>query len=404
MNLPIVEGMLRGGLRPNLLRKTLSEKELMQNCRILRKISSNENLKEIENVLVEVLLPMGLIKLREAFSQQHAMILSAEKFPSFNGFGSRKYTPAQAFPSFDGVLEMPSSSNPFHRFYALLVDAELIRMKKLMHDLCLTLRNDCLMRNELKDLLKRMAVYCQEAAQWESDSEIMRMIAAKLTQSYFELLGSYHNLLYQGEDVGLIDDFCDFVYLWRREDPNEEEMERFTDVSCKAMKAEPTSQFEHQTENVQEVQKCQTPNDVNAETDAATNKYDTFLAALNGQSTGFPNYGFFNLPKISCLNSEQQKKLISDIAFRETDHVAFAVAMLCFLEYDTKLISEYGFNKTHLYKYWGKLLNVNERKIGGNYQTVRNADTTEDKDLYKAHKYFDEEAEKIYHDILDEKS
>lgn len=403
MNMSIVEGVLRGGLRPGLLKNDLSERELIQISRSLRKISSDENLRKIENILIDVLEPMGFVKIKEMFSQQHSMLSAAEAFSPLNGFGSRIYTPARTAMSFDGVVEMKNCTNPFHRFYALLVDSELIRMRKFLHDMCLTLRNDSLMRNELKDLLRNMTVYCQEASKWENDSEIMLMLAAKLTQFYFELLGVYHDLLYQGGDAGLIDDFRDFVYLWRREDPTDEELERFNNVSCKTAKPETIKQVEPQMESLREIQKPQPSNDVTTESGATNNKYDALLAALEGQSEGFLNYGFFNLPKVSGLSLEQQKKLLSAIAFRETDCAAHAVAMFCFLEYDTKLIGEYGLNKTKLYNYWGKLLAINERKIRGNYQTVRNANTSEDTELYKAQKYFDKVVEKEYNAILNGK-
>jgi len=102
-------------------------------------------------------------------------------------------------------------------------------------------------------------------------------------------------------------------------------------------------------------------------------RYERFTSALSP-------YKFTELEKVKCLNQNQQRSLIELIIAYDTPS---AVAMLYFLDLPKKL-TEYDINKEKQYSIVAKSLDVSERTVKGNFLTVSNTNSKEDRYKYPA--------------------
>lgn len=107
-------------------------------------------------------------------------------------------------------------------------------------------------------------------------------------------------------------------------------------------------------------------------------------------------HGFMELPMVKCLTSQQKNKLIEKII--QVDNTPYAVAMLHFLGLSDKLKSD-KFTKEKQYEIISKALKVTHRTVKGNFLTLTNPNSKEDRLKYPACDK-DEDVKRDYNNIL----
>lgn len=104
-------------------------------------------------------------------------------------------------------------------------------------------------------------------------------------------------------------------------------------------------------------------------------------------------YSFYECPKVKCLNKKQRSLLVDKIVNRKDALGAYAIAMLCFLEYDKWIQEQFAkanphsksISKENLFKHITDALSLtNERNTKGNYNIIRRENCTEDREKYKS--------------------
>ena len=132
------------------------------------------------------------------------------------------------------------------------------------------------------------------------------------------------------------------------------------------------------------------PTGAEAEEDEVITKYDHFVEVVQP-------YKFFDCPAVACLDKTQKGKLVRLIVNRRDNYGAYAVAMLCELNYDKWMMENFakanpfskrGLTKTAIQNHWKDALSLtNLRAVAGNYNVIRNPNGKEDRTIYKASEY-----------------
>lgn len=141
------------------------------------------------------------------------------------------------------------------------------------------------------------------------------------------------------------------------------------------------------------------PSGAEAEENEITNKYDHFVEVVK-------DYHFAECPAVVCLSEEQRGRLVRKIICRKDNSGAYAIAMLCELDYDNWMRDNFAkrypklrsISKTDICKHWMEALGLsNYRAVQGNYNILRNPDSREDTNIYHAREYTD----RVHKDYLD---
>ena len=100
---------------------------------------------------------------------------------------------------------------------------------------------------------------------------------------------------------------------------------------------------------------------------------------------------------VACLNEIQRGQLVRLIVNHKDNYGAYAIAMLCELEYDKWMVENFvkdnpyskrGLTKTAIHEHWKDALSLNSlRAVIGNYNVLRNPSSKEDRTVYKASEY-----------------
>lgn len=137
------------------------------------------------------------------------------------------------------------------------------------------------------------------------------------------------------------------------------------------------------------------PTGAEAEENDIISKYDHFVEVVK-------TYKFLECPAVACLNKTQRGQLVRKIVNRYDNYGAYAIAMLCELEYDKWMMDNYAkaypklksLTKKAIQEHWKDALSMtNLRAVAGNYNVIRNPNGNEDRSVYKASEYT-----KIVHD------
>lgn len=137
------------------------------------------------------------------------------------------------------------------------------------------------------------------------------------------------------------------------------------------------------------------PTGAEAEENDIISKYDHFVEVVN-------TYNFLGCPAVVCLSEKQRGRLVRKIVSRHDNYGAYAIAMLCELNYDIWMKDNYAkaypklksLTKKAIQEHWKDALSMtNLRAVAGNYNVIRNPNGNEDRSVYKASEYT-----KIVHD------
>ena len=128
-----------------------------------------------------------------------------------------------------------------------------------------------------------------------------------------------------------------------------------------------------------------------AEENEIISKYDHFVKTVK-------DYHFARCPSVACLSEEQRGQLVRKIVCRSDKYGAYAIAMLCELEYDKWMMDNYtktypklkGLSKKAICEHWMEALGLsNYRAMQGNYNLLRNPNSKEDINIYHAREFTD---------------
>lgn len=132
------------------------------------------------------------------------------------------------------------------------------------------------------------------------------------------------------------------------------------------------------------------PTGAEAEENELIVKYNHFVEAVK-------TYNFLGCPAVACLNKTQRGQLVRKIVNRYDNYGAYAIAILCELEYDKWMMDNFaknnpyskkGLTKTEIFDHWKDALSLtSNRAVAGNYNIIRNPDSKEDKTIYKSYEY-----------------
>lgn len=273
------------------------------------------------------------------------------------------------------------------RFYILAVEADVRHCLLWLIDQERLLRSDDDMKQVVRETLSVITGYCRMThSSSEINKPVFGFVLRKLTALYFEIVYTY---LEEHRDwreyiESLYSDLLPLTFF------------EFTSIYWETM---PTEEDEASWESFEQTERTpviakrpvtMVPTGAEAEENEVVTKYDHFVEVVQ-------TYKFFECPAVACLNETQRGKLVRSIVNHKDNYGAYAIAMLCELEYDKWMeenfvkanpYSKRGITKTMIIAHWKDALSLNnDRAVAGNYNVLRNPSSKEDRTVYKASEY-----------------
>ena len=374
MTLPITDSILRGELRPNILKQSLDQKELELLIRNARKISQKSQLLELEFAINDVL--SGLVNTKDIYEEDKktrdaALHVRANKI--IKNELRFKYIDSEVI--IDNVLPLPELKSPLLRFYNTILDAEVLRTRQAILYLCRAIQDDAFIRSTLKAIFRKIKFICREALQWEEHKDVMLLIPVKLTHLYFTLLNTYGEVLDSYEATEYEDDFMDFVYGWKGEYPTSNEEATYKKQS--GIKTATVNTLVDMSDTPQTKDSV-----ASIETKHPKDKADIFLDSVS-------EFNFLEMPKIKQLGSKEK---VHRLVMTMLENPGHACAMLEYLEF-YKWIKEKQRVNFNLSKYDSLCSKVVMGKESGSaFHTVRMSLNKNNKNAekYRAYAYIDQ--------------
>lgn len=303
------------------------------------------------------------------------------------------YTPTKVsgdFPIMAIEINVPNSFAEL--FYDVALRLETIRTLLWLQDEEKRLRNDESMLQVVRNTMTRLNEFSHECVlrQVNIDDICSEIIKLRIMQLYFAI---EHTYCKREEWRDYLEDIChlplnldEYCYQLWEGTPEESWREAYDNLA--SIKAEievpnPSQLIEGQKETI-------VPTGAEAEENEVITKYDHFVEVVQ-------TYKFFDCPAVICLNKEQRGRLVRSIVNRRDNYGAYAVAMLCELNYDNWMMENFakanpyskrGLTKTAIQKHWLDALSLtNLRAVAGNYNVIRNPNGKENRTIYKASEY-----------------
>lgn len=303
------------------------------------------------------------------------------------------YTPTKVsgdFPIMAIEINVPNSFAEL--FYDVALQLETIRTLLWLQDEEKRLRNDESMLQVVRNTMTRLNEFSHECVlrQVNIDDICSEIIKLRIMQLYFAI---EHTYCKREEWRDYLEDVChlplnldEYCYQLWEGTPEESWREAYDNLA--SIKAEievpnPSQLIEGQKETI-------VPTGAEAEENEVITKYDHFVEVVQ-------TYKFFDCPAVICLNKEQRGRLVRSIVNRRDNYGAYAVAMLCELNYDNWMMKNFakanpyskrGLTKTAIQKHWLDALSLtNLRAVAGNYNVIRNPNGKENRTIYKASEY-----------------
>lgn len=308
MTLPIIDSILHGELRPNILPTLKTEKEISLIWRDLHKVVVMRGceFRTLERILTDALDKNGLVKLVETYSNDRDLrTMAQESRRKGMVIGNPVYTPVNAAVNLSDLYVTRSHTTPSDRFYTDLLMLESMRTKQALAYLALSVQDDSYMRTELRKLFQKITNLCKH-----TDNDEIR---EALTVLYFEVLHTYNPILQRGESANYETDFENFVFEWKGEFPEKDIVEKYkqliiTKVDLASVIVLPKEE---------DAQLAPTSN----KHTRAKDKGDIFLEKV-------AEYNFLELPKIRMLASPEK---IHKLVLTMLENTGHACAMLEYL-------------------------------------------------------------------------
>ena len=350
MNLPIIQSILHGSLKPNL-------------C--------NLNFIELESKFEK--LPDYLTKLEKLFISNfpdHKFDFDDERAICLNYISYQDYTPVNDNLIYNKLeLPLPDPTSPKEGFYQSVVNAEILRVKLAIVDYSAKQQSDIDTIYEIKSTLTSIVKHIKYI---DNDCDVvLSTLRTQLICFYVELSHMASSLLEQNKDYYT---FKNLMYEVFNRYPTKEEMEIYNKF---------VEGIQEDNSNNDKSDNCEEYEDKSP----ITTQYDIFIDVVS-------NYRFFELEKVKSLNKSKQKKLIRLIVEKPT---AYSVVMLQYIGYFDELKRVYRLSKEQSFEHVGKAINASKRIVKGNFN-VLNPNSKEDVFTYNSRSYVDE-VEKDYKNL-----
>lgn len=315
MTLPIIDSMLRGDLRRQILATLKTEKEISLLWRNLMKATQGEqSLMVIEQALVVAVEASGLVKVSSDYNDDREVRQGAEEARQYGmNFSEDDYTRVDEKLSLEGLYDPTSETTPTDKFLHLLVKVECRRTLESLLMLVKSVHDDAVVRTYIRKLFSNITSLCKDANDL--------YIKESLTQLYFEVYHTFRRVL-EDSNLQLYEtDFENFVFDWKGEFPDEKVVARYNE---KTLSFAPRVNRNHDSDFVRPKPSEQANNVIVKPKD----KFDTFLEAANA-------FTFSEIPKIKELGTPQKIRQLVECLLQEKETIAdtfgHAAAMLEFL-------------------------------------------------------------------------
>lgn len=315
MTLPIIDSMLRGDLRRQILSTLKTEKEISLLWRDLMKATQGEqSLMAIEKALVAAVETSGLVQVSADYENDREVRQGAEEARKQGiSSGEDNYTRIDEKLSLDGIYNLTTETTPTDKFLHLLVKMECRRTIESLLMLVKSVHDDAVVRTYIRKLFSRITSFCKDTNDL--------YIRESLTQLYFEVYHTFKNVLEKGDFQSYETDFENFIFDWKGEFPDVGIVAKYNE---KAQAFSPRVKINHVSDTFisplteQPHQLAAKPKD----------KFDIFLEAANV-------FTFSELPKIKELGTSQKIRQFVECLLQEKETVAdtfgHTAAMLEFL-------------------------------------------------------------------------
>lgn len=387
--LPLLTSLIHGQMRPPLVLSSRERKGMFPKLKVqMEQLLHNPDLDGIDNWYMATLPQFANLQVED---DDNNMVSDA--LQKLLEYDEGTYTPTIVHGGLPIMsIEVIVPNGFAELFYDVALRLETIRTWLWLKKEEGRLRNDESMLQVVRNIMIRLNEFTHECVlrQVNSDNECSEIIKLRIMQLYFAIEHTYckreewRNYLEEVCHLPLnLDEYC--YQLW--EGTPEESWRKAYD-NLASMKPEIES---HNILKFIEGQKeTMVPTGAEAEKNEVITKYDHFVEVVQP-------YKFFDSPAVACLNKEQRGKLVRSIVNRRDNYGAYAVAMLCELNYDQWMMENFakanpyskrGLTKNAIQNHWKDALSLtNLRAVAGNYNVIRNPNGKEDRTIYKASEY-----------------
>lgn len=273
------------------------------------------------------------------------------------------------------------------KFYVLALEADTRHCLLWLSEQERQLKSDDDMKQVIRETLSVITSYCRMThSSSETNSPVFGLVLRQLTALYFEIVYTY---LEEHKDwreyiENLYPDLLPLTFF------------EFTSIYWEVM---PTVEDETAWNRFEQIERkpvitkkpiTMVPTGAEAEENEIISKYDHFVEVVQ-------IYNFFECPAVVCLNETQRGQLIRSIVNHKDNYGAYAIAMLCELNYDKWMMDNFakanpynkrGLTKGTIHEHWKDALSLTSlRAVAGNYNVIRNPKGKEDRTIYKASEY-----------------
>jgi hypothetical protein len=314
MFFPIINSMLRGDLRRNILSTLKTEKEISLLWNPLAIASKGTaTLMEVEKALEAAVEKSGLVNVSSGYRQERNLRLGAQKTRDLGlSEDNDNYTRVNSPINLEGVFGNLPEETPTDRFLYLLARMECRRVVISLKELVIAVHNDAVVRTEVRKAFAAISSLCKD-----SNDEHLQII---LTQCYFEVYHTFRRVLEKGDNQSYETDFKNFIYEWKGRFPDEEMVKKYENI---VDGYSPLNRTIHKNE----VQAEPAPSH-QEEPPKAKDKFDRFLDAAE-------QFHFSQMPKVKGLGTKEKIRQLLECLLEDKgsifDTFGHTAAMLEFL-------------------------------------------------------------------------
>ena len=314
MILAIIDSMLRGDLRRQILSTLKTEKEISLLWRDLMKAFSQggQSLMAIEESLIVAVETSGLVQVSADYKDDREIRQGAEQARKQGiNLGEEDYTRVDEKLSLEGLFSPVQETTPTDKFLHLLIKVECYRTMECLLMLVTSVHDDCVVRTYIRKLFSSITSLCKDT----NDPYIKE----SLTQFYFEVYHTFRRVLEKSSQQKYETDFENFVFEWKNEFPDAEVVARYNEM---------TNVFVHSVNKDSGSSKPEVPKQTTPVGAVHKDKFDLFLDAAN-------TFTFKEMPKVKELGTPQKIRQLVECMLKEKETIAdtfgHTAAMLDFL-------------------------------------------------------------------------
>lgn len=316
MTLPIVDSMLRGDLRRQILTTLKTEKEISLLWRDLSKFHARgeQNLMAIEQALIAAVEKNGLVKVSAGYKDDRVVRQGAEEARNSGMcFGADEYTRVDCKVCLEGVFKPIAENTPTDKFLHLLVKMECMRTMESMLMLVKSVHDDAVVRTYVRKLFSTITSICK-------DSNDL-FIKESMTQLYFEVYHTFRRVMEKSSQQAYETDFENYVFEWNGKFPEDDVVARYNEKVSVTLSL--SAKSENSVSSKQEL-----PDKTTLIRATTKDKFDLFLDAANA-------FTFSEMPKVKELGTPEKISQLVECMLQEKDTIAdtfgHTAAMLEFL-------------------------------------------------------------------------